>query len=126
MFRNSICKISTKTNKNDEGISVELKCSINLSEDENAKLKEFREDFAKSSTIHFHFDEEIYLFSQNKYFKKKQYIKNPPNLNDLENEFKSDIRKVLTQYKNFVDFNNLQNIDETKEYTINELLADTQ
>ena len=76
--------------------------------------------------IHFHFDEEIYLFSQNKYFKKKQYIKNPPNLNDLENEFKSDIRKVLTQYKNFVDFNNLQNIDETKQYTIQELLTDKQ
>jgi len=122
MFNNSSCKLITKTKKDDDGIAIELNYYIQLNFDELKKIKEFRESYAKTSPLHFNFEEEVFLFSQKKYFKKNQFINDPPNLEDIESNFLDEIKFTLNQYMNFLHFDQLENREKSKEVNLNEVL----
>ncbi|MBI1933951.1 MAG: hypothetical protein HYS24_15570 [Ignavibacteriales bacterium] len=122
MFENSNCNLSKKTIKDSEGITYEFKYCIEMSSEEKNKLKEFREDYAKTSPIHFNFEGTNFQFSQKKYFKKNQFILDPPKLNELQNKFLNDIKNTLTQFNNFIQFERQENIEETKSISVKDIL----
>lgn len=118
MFENTSADLVTKVVKENDEVTYEFKYLIQLNPDEKNKLKEYRENFAKTSHIHFNFDEDKFQFSQKKYFKKSQFIEDPPDLEDLENHFINDVRATLKQFKNFLDFEKLENLERSKTITI--------
>jgi len=122
MFHNSSCELVTKTEKDDRGIAFELNYYIQLNTNEIAKLKEFREKYAKTSSIHFNFEEGTFLFSQKKYYKKSQFINDPPKLDDIESNFLDEIKTTLNQYKNFLHFDQLENLEKSRNINLNDVL----
>jgi len=116
MFKNSNGELVTKTIRENDGITFELVFKMNLHSDEVNNLKDFRENFAKTSPLHFHFEDENFSFSQKKYFKKKQFVKDPPKIEDIEKGFLENIKTTLHRYKNFVNFDKIQ--EEEKRSTI--------
>jgi len=62
MFHNSSGELKTQTIKDSNGITFELHYFILLNAQEIAKLKEFRENYAKTSPIHFNFNEGHFSF----------------------------------------------------------------
>jgi tRNA splicing endonuclease len=122
MFQDSSGELVTKTIKDNDGISIELKYYLKLNATEISKLKEFRENYAKTSSIHFNFDEEIFLFNKKYYFKKKQFIKDPPKLDEIESNFLDEIKFTLNRYKNFLHFDQLENLEKKSEINLNVVL----
>ena len=122
MFHNSICKLVTKTKNDAEGLAFELNYYIQLNENELVKLKELREKYANTSSIHYNFNDSSFWFSQKKYFKKAQFINEPPKLDVIESSFLDDIKTTLNQYKNFLHFDKLENLEKSKEINLNEVL----
>ena len=64
MFHNSTGELITKIHKDDDGIAFELNYYIQLNSNESEKLKEYRENHAHSSSIHFNFEEGTFSFNQ--------------------------------------------------------------
>lgn len=122
MFQNSLTELKTRTKKDNDGISYELYFYINLNSDELSKLKEFREQFAKTSPLHFNFEEDNFLFSQKKYYKKSQFINNPPILEDIKSNFLSEVKNTLDQYNNLIQFDQLENQELSEKMDITEVL----
>lgn len=122
MFNNSNCELITNTKKDSDGVSFELTYTMDLSAEEIAKLKLFRENFAKTSPIHFHFNDTKFAFTQKKYLKKSQFVENPPNLEEIENKFLSEIKSTLDRFNNLLKFENLEDSDKMKNIDLNELL----
>ncbi|MBK8946597.1 MAG: hypothetical protein IPM32_15175 [Ignavibacteriae bacterium] len=123
MFENSNCNLFSKIIKERDGISYEFKYCIEMSFDEKKKLKEFREEFAKTSPIHFNFDEQNFQFSQKKYFKINQFITDPPKLKDLESKFINDIKLTITQFNNFLEFEKIENLEKKENIGISKILG---
>ena len=121
MFKNTTCKLVTKTLKDTDGMAIELICHLNLDVNESNKLKEFRNNYAKTSPLHFHFEDQ-FSFSQKKYFKKNQFIENPPKLDEIENNFLNEIKLTLRQFKNYLYFDKLENLEKVAEINLNEFL----
>jgi len=122
MFNSDNSELVTKTIKESDGITFELYYHLNLNDEELEELKEFSENFAKSSPIHFHFDEDKFQFSQKKYFKKKQFIKKPPEMDEIEKSFLNEIKIVLSRFMNFRKFGQLENIERSRQLDLVELL----
>lgn len=122
MFHNSAGELVTKIIKDNDGISFEFNYYIQLNSNEIEKLKGFRENYAKSSTIHFNFEEGGFSFNQKKYYKKKQFITDPPELDDIESNFLDNIKRTLNQFKNFLHFDKLENGEKTTKINITEIL----
>ncbi len=118
MFENNSADLVTKVVKENDEVTYEFKYFIQLNSNEKNKLKEFRENFAKTSHIHFNFDDSKFQFSQKKYFKKSQFVEDPPDLDNLENNFLNDVNKTLKQFKNFLDFEKLENFERSKTINI--------
>jgi hypothetical protein len=121
MFKDTSCKLITKTLKDIDGMAFELICCLKLDANEKNKLKEFRENYAKTSSLHFHFNDQ-FSFSQKKYFKKNQFIENPPKLDEIENNFLNDIKLTLRQFKNYLYFEKLENLEKEADFNLNEFL----
>jgi hypothetical protein len=121
MFKDTSCKLVTKTLKDTDGMAFELICYINLDANEKNKLKEFRENYAKTSSLHSHFNDQ-FSFSQKKYYKKNQFIENPPKLDEIENNFLIDIKLTLKQFKNYLHFDKLENLEKVAEINLNEFI----
>ena len=121
MFKDTSCKLITKTLKDIDGMAFELICYLKLDANEKNKLKEFRENYAKTSSLHFHFNDQ-FSFSQKKYFKKNQFIENPPKLDEIENNFLNDIKLTLRQFKNYLYFEKLENLEKEADFNLNEFL----
>lgn len=124
MFENSNCNLVTKIVKDHEGIAYEFKYCIEMNSNEKKKLKEFREEYAKTSPIHFNFDEQNFLFSQKKYFKKSQFIVDPPKLEDIESKFLNDVRQTLSQFNNLLKFEKIENLEKNKQFNLSEILKE--
>lgn len=122
MFENSNCNLFSRILKDDDGISYEFKYCIQITPEEKMKLKEFREKFAKTSPIHFNFEEQNFQFSQKKYFKKSQFISEPPKQDDLESHFLNDIKCTLIQFNNFLKFEKIENVEIKKEICVADIL----
>ena len=122
MFRNNSCELKTKTFKDETGLVIELQYHMNLNSDEVEKLKIYRENYAKSSSIHFNFDGDIFLFSQKKYFKKKQLVKTPLNIEEIESNFLDEIKSTLNRYNNFLNYDRLNNLDKSQSINLNDVL----
>ena len=121
MFKDTSGKLVTKTLKDSDGMAFELICYLNLNADETGELKEFRNNYAKTSSLHFHFDDQ-FSFSQKKYFKKTQFIENPPKLDEIEQNFLREIKLTLKQFKNYLYFDKLENLEKVAEISINDFL----
>jgi len=122
MFEDSNCNLVTKIVKEKEGISYEFKYYIQMNSDEKTKLKEFREEYAKTSPIHFNFDEQNFLFSQKKYFKKSQFISDSPILEEIELKFLNDIKQTLIHFNNLLKFEKMKNLEISKQLNLSEIL----
>lgn len=122
MFLNSNCELITTTKKDVDGISFEFFYKMNLSAAEIEKLKHFRENFGKTSPIHFNFSENKFSFSQIKYLKKSQYVENPPNLGQMENNFLEEIKLTLNKFQNLLRYENTENSEKTRAVDISEVL----
>ncbi|MFZ1291066.1 MAG: hypothetical protein WAR79_13300 [Melioribacteraceae bacterium] len=122
MFEDSNCNLVTKIVKEKEGISYEFKYYIQMNSDEKTKLKEFREEYAKTSPIHFNFDEQNFLFSQKKYFKKSQFISDSPILEEIELKFLNDIKQTLIHFNNLLKFEKMENLEISKQLNLSEIL----
>ena len=122
MFHNTNCELITKTKKEVDGISFDLTYKMNLSPEEIVKLKLFRENFGKTSPIHFQFNDTKFSFSQKKYLKKTQFVENPPNLEEIENKFLSEVKSTLEKFNNLLKFESLEDSDTTKNFDLKEIL----
>lgn len=122
MFHNTNCELITKTKKEVDGISFDLTYKMNLSPEEIVKLKLFRENFGKTSPIHFQFNDTKFSFSQKKYLKKTQFVENPPNLEEIENKFLSEVKSTLEKFNNLLKFESLGDSDTTKNFDLKEIL----
>ena len=125
MFKDSASKLVTKTIKESDEITFELNYYMKLSESEKTTLKEFRENYAKTSPLHFNFEDNIFGFSQKKTFKKVQFIANPPKLEDVEANFINEIKETLNKYNNFLNFDKLENLEKSTEMNINDVLKES-
>ena len=122
MFLNSECELTTTTKKDVDGISFEFIYKMNLSVEEMEKLKHFRENFGKTSPIHFNFSENNFTFSQIKYLKKSQYVENSPNLEQIEKNFLDEIKLTLNKFKNLLRYENTENSEKTRTLDISDVL----
>jgi hypothetical protein len=122
MFHNSNCELITKTKKEVDGISIDLTYNMNLSPEEIEKLKLFRENFGKTSPIHFQFNDTKFAFSQKKYLKKSQFVENPPNIEEIENKFLSEVKITLDKFNNLLIFESLVDSEKSKNYDLKEML----
>lgn len=122
MFHNSNCELITTTKKEVDGISFEFIYKMNLSVEEIEKLKHFRENFGKTSPIHFNFSENKFSFSQKKYLKKNQFVENPPNLEQLETIFLDEIKLTLNKFKNLLSYEKTENSEKAKTLDLSEVL----
>lgn len=122
MFHNTNCELITKTKKEVDGISFDLTYKMNLSPEEIVKLKLFRENFGKTSPIHFQFNDTKFSFSQKKYLKKTQFVENLPNLEEIENKFLSEVKSTLEKFNNLLKFESLEDSDSMKNFDLKEIL----
>ena len=122
MFQNVTCELVSKTKKDNEGISFELLYIMDVSKEEIEKLKHFRENFAKLSPLHFHFNENKFSFSQKKYLKKSQFIENPPNMADVESKFLDEIKTTFTRFKNLVEFEKIEDSEFSKKIDLSTII----
>lgn len=122
MFHNSSGELRTQTIKDSNGITFELQYFILLNAQEIARLKEFRENYAKTSPIHFNFNEGHFSFSKKKFYKKNHFITDPPKLKEIEEEFLNEIKATLNMYKNFIHFDQLENLENTKKINIADII----
>ncbi len=122
MFQNSVCELVTKTVKDSQGISIELNYYIHLNSEELLKLKEFREKYANTSSVHFNFKEGEFFFSQKKYIKKSQFIAEPPKLDELEMNFLKDIKVSINQYKNLLQFDEFESLEKRNNINLDDIL----
>ncbi|MCB0731958.1 MAG: hypothetical protein KDC88_13085 [Ignavibacteriae bacterium] len=122
MFQNSSGELITKTIKDENGIGFELQYIILLNSNEIKKLKEYRENYAKTCPIHFNFNEGHFSFSKKKFFKKNQFVDNPPKLSELEAEFLDEIKHTLNRYKNLLHFDQIESLEKNSKISVPEIL----
>ena len=122
MFQNLNCELVSTVKKETDGISFELEYIMDVTKEEIGKLKHFRENFAKTSPIHFHFNDNKFSFSQKKYLKKSQFIENPPNMEEVETIFLEEIKTTLVRFDNLLKFENIENSEVTRKINLSTLI----
>ena len=122
MFHNSTCELITSTKKEVDGISFELTYLMNLTAEEIEKLKHFRENFGKTSPIHFHFNENKFALSQKKYLKKSQFVEFPPDLEEIEKNFLGEVKSTLNKFNNLLKFENLESSEKKRSLELKDIL----
>lgn len=122
MFQKVNCELISKTRKEPDGISYELLYVMDVSKEEKDKLKHFRENFAKTSPLHFHFNDDKFSFSQKKYYKKSQFIETPPDLIELETSFLEEVKHTFKRFNNLIQFEKTEDIEVTKKIDLKELM----